>query len=119
MLTGPSRQLRAYLLMERVMMEADGEDDAFGTEIAESEGSPLEWTWARLSDDEKAWLQARTQEQIEASLAMPIGTPGFYELTPLRSLDALLAQHKIEPAQVQEEVAKLLRREPPPSTDGQ
>lgn len=108
MLNGPSRPLRAYLLLERVMMEADGAEDPFGEALAED--GPLAWLWAQLSPEEKAWCQARTPEQIDASFAMPIGTPGFYDLTAKQSIADLLAQHRLDPSEVHAEVGKLLDR---------
>lgn len=112
MLNGPSRRLRAYLLMERVMMEADGEadgDDSFGADLTDHD-APLPWLWERLAPEEKAWCMARTREQIEASLAMPIGTPGFYDLdlSGSQSVSSFLAQHQIDPSDVHAEIGKLL-----------
>lgn len=107
MLNGPSRRLRAYLLVERVMMEADGEDDPFGEELTDH-GAPLWWLWERLAPEEKAWCIARTPEQVQASLAVPIGTPGFYDLSGSGSVADLIAQYQIDPSEVQAEVVKLL-----------
>jgi hypothetical protein len=111
MINGPSRPLRAYLLIERVMMEADGAGDSFGEELAECGDGPLGWLWSRLSPEDKAWCTSRTPEQIAATLTVPIGTPGFFDLTTPQSIGDLMAQHQIDPAEVQSQVAKLLAGE--------
>jgi hypothetical protein len=120
MINGPSRPLRAYLLVERVMMEADGANDSFSEELAEGDDGPLMWLWNRLSPEDKAWCRSRTREQIEAALTQPISTPGFFDLTTPQSIGVLatpqsigvlMAQHQIDPAEIQSEVAKLLAGE--------
>lgn len=108
MINGPSRQLRAYLLVERVMMEADGVGDSFADELADR---PMAWLWSALSPEEKAWCEARSPEHCEAAFATPIGTPGFFDLTTPQSISSLMAQHQLDPAEVQSEVAKLLAGE--------
>lgn len=62
----PSRFFLAYLILERLMMEADDEEEhsLFSSVLTDDQG-PLEKLWDKLSEHEAHMLQARQGKEID------------------------------------------------------
>lgn len=73
----PSFRLRAYLLLELVMWEANIADDDTGAMLAYGADAPLGILWYALTPEEQRWCLARTPEFIAHALATFVPTPGF------------------------------------------